>query len=139
MVYYTSLGKYCKKRIFLVWIGYSLGAIADLFGNEELVLFSIRAIIRQKSSIPIIKKVVDELVVDSQRFIQTGIGWTLSDLSRYFPDQAQEIVEHHFDKLSKEVISRHTKYMPKHNEYKKQKTQFAESLKNKEKKKMITK
>ena len=57
------------------------------------------------------------LVNEKERFIQTGIGWVISDLSKSFPGLAEAMVDRHFDDLSTEVIRRHTKRLPKHRTY----------------------
>jgi 3-methyladenine DNA glycosylase AlkD len=66
----------------------------------------------------LISSVVEKLVHDSERFVQTGVGWLIADKSRHFPDFAAQLIEQHFDFLSTEVIDRHTKYLPKHRQYK---------------------
>ncbi len=71
----------------------------------------------------LITGVVKTLVHDRERFVQTGIGWLISDKSKYFPDFAAGLVEQHFDLLSREVIDRHTKYLPNHQQYKARKRQ----------------
>jgi|GEM_PF-2868490 len=84
-------------------------------------IVAMRVLVKNEAYIEVIAQTIDVLVDDSQRFIQTGIGWTLSDLSKYFPKRAAAIVEQYFDLLSQEVINRHTKYLPNHSEYKKRK------------------
>lgn len=69
----------------------------------------------------LIKTTVAALVKDDARFIQTGIGWVISDLAKKFPDVAEKMVESHFENLSIEVIRRHTKYLPDHQSYIKRK------------------
>lgn len=51
------------------------------------------------------------LVREDQRFIQTAIGWLMSDMSKVFPDVAQSFFEEHLKYIHKEVILRHTKYL----------------------------
>jgi 3-methyladenine DNA glycosylase AlkD len=69
----------------------------------------------------LIAKVIATLVHDRERFVQTGIGWLLADQSRHFPDFVEGLVEQYFDLLSTEVIDRHTKYLPMHQQYKSRK------------------
>lgn len=66
----------------------------------------------------LVARVIATLVHDRERFVQTGIGWLIADTSKHFPDFAAGLVEQHFDLLSREVIDRHTKYLPKHQQYK---------------------
>lgn len=66
----------------------------------------------------LISTIIQKLVHDRERFVQTGIGWLIADKSRHFPEFAAELVEQHFELLSTEVIDRHTKYLPKHRQYK---------------------
>ncbi len=84
-------------------------------------IVALRAVVKEAEYLDTIKAVIGTLVHEQQRFIQTGIGWTISDLSKHFPDIADEIVELHFAHLSKEVIDRHTKHLPRHKEYKQRK------------------
>jgi len=84
-------------------------------------LVALRPLVKEKKHLPQIKRMIAKLVKDPERFIQTGIGWTLSDLSKCFPKEASLIIEKSFDKLSLEVIDRHTKYLPQHKTYKKRK------------------
>lgn len=59
----------------------------------------------------IIEKIIDKLVIEKERFIQTGIGWLISDLSKSHHDKAAALVEKYRGLLSKEVLKRHTKYL----------------------------
>lgn len=93
---------------------------AESLWQRRASIVALRAVVHQEASIPLIQQTIATLVTDSARFIQTGIGWTLSDLSKKFPNAAA-IVEQHFEALSKEVIDRHTKYLPQHHDYKKRK------------------
>lgn len=68
-----------------------------------------------------LKRLVKRLVKEDARFIQTGVGWVLAQLSRTYPELSAELVETHFDRLSREVIDRHTKYLPHHAAYKQRK------------------
>ncbi len=82
-------------------------------------IVALRKVVSEKKYHSLIEKVIDKLVNDSQRFIQTGIGWTLSDLSKKHATVATRFVEKHFSYFSVEVIDRHTKYLSKHKEWKK--------------------
>jgi 3-methyladenine DNA glycosylase AlkD len=59
----------------------------------------------------IIEKIIDKLVIEKERFIQTGIGWLISDLSKSHHDKAAALVDKHRKLLSKEVLKRHTKFL----------------------------
>lgn len=72
---------------------------------------------------PMIEQIIDTLIVDDARFIQTGIGWVIADWSRHDPVGAANLVETHFDQLSREVIDRHTKHLADHKDYKARKRQ----------------
>ena len=72
---------------------------------------------RDRAYHDLIEATIATLVEERERFIQTGIGWVVSDLSKVHPEIAGALVERHFDDLSAEVIRRHTKYLPDHAEY----------------------
>lgn len=77
-----------------------------------------RAVVREEAHHPAIAATIAALVTERERFIQTGIGWVISDLSKAHPEVAAALVERHFADLSREVIRRHTKYLPGHEGYK---------------------
>ncbi len=77
-----------------------------------------RAVVHDQAYHPIIRATVGTLVIERDRFIQTGIGWVVSDLSKVHPKVAEALVERHFADLSTEVIRRHTRYLPGHAGYK---------------------
>ena len=68
--------------------------------------------------VDLIKRNVNSLVKEEERFIQTGIGWVISTMSKKHPELADELVKKHFESLSTEVIDRHTKYLKDHKKYK---------------------
>ena len=78
---------------------------------------SLRAVVADPAYHPLISDVVAHLVRENARFIQTGIGWLIADLSRSAPGVAQELVERHFELLSPEVVRRHLKHLPHHERY----------------------
>ena len=80
-----------------------------------------RAVVRDESYHPLIETTIATLVEERERFIQTGIGWVVSDMAKAHPDVAATLVERHFDDLSAEVIRRHTRYLPDHERYKERK------------------
>ena len=61
-----------------------------------------------------VEELIRRLLPSEERFIQTAVGWVLSDISKKYPDYAYTLVEQHFSHLSHEVILRHTKYLPQH-------------------------
>ncbi|MCY4159996.1 MAG: DNA alkylation repair protein [Bacteroidetes bacterium] len=77
-----------------------------------------RGVVRDEAYHQLIKSTIAILVKEQERFIQTGVGWVISDLSKVYPREATALVECHFDRLSAEVIRRHTKYLPDHKTYK---------------------
>lgn len=77
-----------------------------------------RAVVRRQEYHALIEATIRALVSERERFIQTGIGWVISDLSKAHPSRAAVLVERHFDALSAEVIRRHTRYLPEHGDYK---------------------
>ncbi len=87
-------------------------------------IVSLRPCVRKSECIPIIEKQIARLVSSNERFIQTGIGWLIADLVKQSPESSQIIVEKHLNKLSLEVIKRHTKHLPKHHYYLEKKKQM---------------
>ena len=65
-----------------------------------------------------VELLIARLLPSDARFIQTAVGWVLSDLSRQYAQLAGRLFEIHFDDLSHEVIVRHTKHLPNHQELK---------------------
>lgn len=84
-------------------------------------IVSFRGSAKKNKYLTIIKRNIASLVKEDERFIQTAIGWLISELSRYYPDEANDIVSKHFSDLSYEVINRHTKYLPDHKKLKERK------------------
>lgn len=76
-----------------------------------------RAVVDDEAYHPTIRATVAVLVRERERFIQTGIGWVISDLSKVHPEVAAALVERHLANLSTEVIRRHTRHLPGHAEY----------------------
>lgn len=87
------------------------------FWQRRSSIVPFRKASREKRYHGLIKKVIAELVHSQDRFIQTALGWVLSDLSKNHPGVAEQIVEKHFNFLSSEVIRRHTRHLPKHETY----------------------
>ena len=58
------------------------------------------------------------LLPSDERFVQTAVGWVLSDASRTHPDWAASLFDRYEAELSHEVITRHTKHLSDHQERK---------------------
>lgn len=89
--------------------------------NRRASIVPFRSVIRDRTYLHLIESTIAVLVREQDRFIQTGVGWVISDLSKTFPHVAEQLVEQHFDDLSVEVIRRHTKFLPDHRSYKSRK------------------
>ncbi|MEL6556212.1 MAG: DNA alkylation repair protein [Cyanobacteria bacterium J06621_11] len=77
-------------------------------------IVSFRRASRDPQYHPLIKQTIADLLPSDERFIQTGIGWLLADMSKPYPAEAEALFRQHFDQLSKEVIDRHAKHLPCH-------------------------
>lgn len=66
----------------------------------------------------LITTIISDLLPSDERFIQTGVGWVLSDMSKSYPKKAESLFREHLRFFSKEVITRHTKYLDSHRELK---------------------
>ena len=82
---------------------------------------SLRATVKQAEFHPLVAETVACLVPEQERFIQTGVGWLIADLSRHEPELAAQLVEQHFDDLSSEVVRRHLKRLPDYDHYRRRK------------------
>lgn len=91
--------------------------VAD-FWQRRASAVSFRHAVNDPDLYGLMEEVIDRLIIEDARFIQTGIGWLLADWSKLDPDHVAALVEKHFDRLSREVIDRHTKYLPQHKAYK---------------------
>ena len=78
---------------------------------------SLRATVKHAEFHPLIAETVACLVPERERFIQTGVGWLIADLSRHSPEYAERLVERHFGDLSPEVVRRHLKRLPDYDIY----------------------
>lgn len=90
---------------------------ADLWQRRSSIV-PFRSVVRDEAYHPYIEATIASLAGERERFIQTGIGWVISDLSKAHPDMAAALVERHFDDLSAEVVRRHTKHLTRHGAYK---------------------
>lgn len=89
---------------------------ADLWQRRSSIV-PFRAVVGDSSYHPLIATVIAALVKERERFIQTGIGWIVSDMVKMHPDTAVALVERHLDELSTEVIRRHTRHFPDHERF----------------------
>ena len=101
---------------------------APFLWQKRASIIALRSLVKNSDYIATIAHTIDTLLPDDRRFIQTGIGWTISDLSKYFPEQSSHLVEKYLPQLSLEVINRHTKHLPKHQFYKQQKRLTIEEI-----------
>ena len=99
---------------------------AEDLWQRRAAIVPFRAVVRDETYHPLIEATVAGLVGEHERFIQTGIGWVVSDMAKVHPGVAATLVERHFDDLSAEVIRRHTRHLPNHERYKKRKRDFGE-------------
>ncbi|MGD1917843.1 MAG: DNA alkylation repair protein [Pleurocapsa sp.] len=67
---------------------------------------------------PLIELIIDDLVREDKRFIQTAIGWVLADMSKKYPNKVEVIFRRYMKQLNKEIIDRHAKHLPCHKELK---------------------
>ena len=89
--------------------------------QRRAAIVPFRAVVRDASYHSLIAATIAALASERERFIQTGIGWVVSDMAKSHPGVAAALVERHFDDLSAEVIRRHTRYLPDHEDYKRRK------------------
>ena len=74
-------------------------------------LVPFRAVAGDETYHALIGRAISTLVVERERFIQTAIGWLLSDISKTHPQTASRMFERHRAKMSSEILRRHTKYL----------------------------
>ena len=77
-----------------------------------------------------IKKIIEHLVTDKRRFIQTGIGWVLADMSKSYPTEVEAIFRQYIQDLDREVITRHAKFLDCHQELQQLKRQLNRQTKS---------
>ena len=82
--------------------------------QRRAAIVALRASARAGRRHKLIGAVINTLARSDERFIQTGIGWCLADLSREYPQTARALFARHFHQLSREVIDRHAKHLPDH-------------------------
>lgn len=87
-------------------------------------IVSFRSVCTDRTYHALIKEIIDDLVNEQQRFIQTGIGWVMADMSKVFPEEIESWFRNYLVQLEREVIDRHTKHLPCHQELKQLKRQL---------------
>lgn len=90
------------------------------FWQRRISVVGLRGASQDSRNHTLIEEVIKRLVVEKERFIQTGIGWLLADMSKVHSDKTASLVEEYFHLLSDEVIRRHTRFLPKYKQYKEQ-------------------
>lgn len=92
----------------------------DLWQRRSSIVGFLK-VVKEPRHHPPVRRLVKRLVTEEARFIQTGVGWVLAELSRSHPELSAELFEAHFEHFSREVIDRHTKHLAGHAEYKRRK------------------
>lgn len=91
---------------------------ADNFWQRRAAIVSFRGASSNQEYHSLIASIIDDLVKENQRFIQTGIGWVLADMSKIYPTEVEAIFRKYLRYFNREVIDRHSKYLPCHQELK---------------------
>lgn len=91
------------------------------FWQRRASIVSFREASKYQDYHPLIEKIIDTLVKEDERFMQTGIGWLLADMSKHYPTQVEALFRKYIQRLDKEVIYRHSKHLLCHEELKQQK------------------
>lgn len=71
---------------------------SDLWQRRSSIV-SFRGSAKKNRHMGIIKRNIASLAKENERFIQTAVGWLISELSRHYPDEASDIVSKHFREL----------------------------------------
>ena len=110
---------FCTRILDPLILEHGLAAaqiIADLRASKNLwqrraSIVSFRHASSDSQYHALIEQIIVDLLPSNERFIQTGVGWVLSEMSKTFPIRAETLFRQHLHSLSKEVIDRHTKYL----------------------------
>lgn len=94
------------------------GRYSENLWQRRAAIVSFRHATKDSQYHQLIAEIIADLVRESERFIQTGIGWVLADMSKPYPSEAEALFRQHLNCLSKEVIDRHTKHLICHKELK---------------------
>ncbi|MEL6162077.1 MAG: DNA alkylation repair protein [Cyanobacteria bacterium J06627_32] len=68
---------------------------AQTLWQKRAAIVSFRHASKDSRYHSLIKKIIADLVTDERRFIQTGIGWVLADLSKPYPNEAEALFRHY--------------------------------------------
>jgi 3-methyladenine DNA glycosylase AlkD len=95
---------------------------AENLWQRRAAIVSFRHPSRNEIFHSLIENAIANLVEERERFIQTGIGWLLADMSKHYPDKVEAIFRQYLHKLDKEVVTRHAKHLLCYQELKKLKS-----------------
>jgi len=87
------------------------GRFSHNLWQRRASIVSFRHASRHQHYHPLIEQIIANLLPSDERFIQTGIGWVLADMSKLYPEKAEALFREHIHRLSKEVIDRHAKHL----------------------------
>lgn len=91
---------------------------SDNFWQRRAAIVSFRHASCHEQYHNLIIQIIEDLVIEKQRFIQTGIGWVLADMSKQYPTKVEVLFRKYLEILDREVIDRHGKHLPCHQELK---------------------
>ena len=97
---------------------------SDNLWQRRASIVSFRHASKDSQYHPLIEKIIADLLPSEERFIQTGIGWVLADMSKHYPEKVEALFRQYLEQLSQEVIDRHTKHLECHKQLKKQKREL---------------
>ena len=100
---------------------------AENLWQRRASIVSFRSVCTDRTYHALIKEIIDDLIKEQQRFIQTGIGWVMADMSKVFPEEVESWFRDYLPQLDREVIDRHTKHLPCHQELKQLKRNLSRS------------
>ena len=98
---------------------------SDNFWQRRAAIVSFRHASCHQEYHALIEQIIEDLVLEDQRFMQTGIGWVLADMSKIYPVKVEALFRKYLDYLDREVIDRHTKHLSCHKELKKLKRKLS--------------
>ncbi|MEM7758628.1 MAG: DNA alkylation repair protein [Cyanobacteria bacterium P01_A01_bin.40] len=73
----------------------------------------------------LIETIINDLVQEQHRFIQTGIGWVMADMSKIFPKRVEAWFRKYLPQLDREFINRHIRHLLCHRELKQLKKELS--------------
>ena len=91
---------------------------SENFWQRRASIVSFRHASAHQDYHPLIEEIINDLVKENERFIQTGIGWVLADMSKKYPAKVEVLFRKYINELQREVIDRHSKHLPCHQELK---------------------